>query len=57
MAIYVPIVMYGPRLFIVNYIHCLPICAHIRSELEVSITSPSVVALHLLISQIVKCIT
>ena len=52
LAIYVPIVMYGLRLFIValQEQHCLPNC------LEIAITSPSFVALLLLVSEIAKCI-
>ena len=52
MAVYVPIVMYGLRLFIVvlQELHCL------RSELEVAITSPSVVILYLMVSEIAKYI-
>ena len=50
MAIYVPIVMYGLRLFIVvlQELHHL--------QLEVAITSPSVVTLHLMVSEIAKYI-
>ena len=56
---YVPIVMYGLRLFIVilQELHSLPNCLHaFWSELVVSVTSPSVVALLLLVSEIAKCI-
>ena len=49
---YDPIVMYG--LSIDVELHCLLIC--LRSEVEVSITSPSFIALHLLVSEIAKCI-
>ena len=54
MAIYAPIVMYCLRLFIVvlqelSYMF-------LWSELEVAITSPSFIALHLLVSEIAKCI-
>ena len=41
--LYVPIVMYGLRLFIVvlQELHCLLNCLHVvSSELEVAITSP-----------------
>ena len=48
MAIYVPIVMYGLRLFIPNCLHIL---------LEVAITSLSFVALHLLVYDIAIYIT
>ena len=56
MAIYVPIVMYGLRLFIVvlQELHCLPNC--VSSKLEVAITSPSFVALYLMVSEIAKYI-
>ena len=56
MAIYVPIVMYCLRLFIVvlQELHCLPNCLH--AELEVAITSPTFVTLHLLVSEVAKCI-
>ena len=43
MAIYVPIITYGLRLFIVvlQEPHCLPNCLHVcMIELEVAITSP-----------------
>ena len=59
MAIHVPIVMYGLRLFIVvlQELHCLPNCLHIcMIRVEVAITSPSFVALLLLFSKIAKCI-
>ena len=48
---YVPIVMYGLRLFI-QELHCFPNYLHA----SVSITSPSVIALLLLVSEIPKCI-
>ena len=57
MAIYVPIVMYGLRLFIVvlQELHCLLNCLQVcMIRVEVSITSPSFVILHLLVSEIAK---
>ena len=56
MAIYVSIVMYGLRLFIVvlQELHCLSNCLHVF--MEVAIMSPSFVTLHLLVSEIAKCI-
>ena len=59
MAIYVSIVMYGLRLFIVvlQELHCLSNCLHVcMIRVKVSITSPSFVTLHLLVSEIAKCI-
>ena len=60
MAIYVPIIMYGLRLFnvVLQELHCLPKCLHVclLSELEVAITSPSFVALNLMVSEIAKYI-
>ena len=56
---YVPIVMYGLRLFIVVFqeLYCLPNCLHVCiSEFEVAITSPSFVTLYLMVSEIAKCI-
>ena len=50
MAIYAPIVMYCLRLFIVVF---QIVYMFVRSELEVSITSPSFVTL---VSEIAKCI-
>ena len=49
MAIYVPIVMYGLRLFIVvlQELHCLPNCLHVCV-----ITSPSFVALYFMVFEI-----
>ena len=56
MAIYVPIILYGLRLFNV-VLHCLPKCLHVCIiRLEVAITSPSFVALNLMVSEIAKCI-
>ena len=57
MPIYVLIVMYGLRLFIVvlQELHCLPSCLHVGFN-RVSITSPCFIALHLLVSEIAKCI-
>ena len=55
MAISVPIIMYGLRLFIavLQEVHCLPNCLHVCiSELEVAITSPSFVTLYLIVSEI-----
>ena len=56
MAIYAPIVMYCLRLFIVvlQELHCFPNCLHVFM-IRV-ITSPSFIALHLLVSEIAKCI-
>ena len=53
MAIYVPIVMSGLRLFIVvlQELQCLPNCLHV-SIIIVSITSPSFVCLHLQVFEI-----
>ena len=52
--------MYGLRLFIVvlQELHRLPYCLYIYvwSELEVAITSPSVVTLYLMVSEIAKYI-
>ena len=59
MAIYVSIVMYCLRLFIVvlQELHCLSNCLHIfMIRVEVAIMSPSFVTLHLLVSEIAKCI-
>ena len=53
MAIYAPIVMYSLRLFIV-VLQELPNCLHV-CMISV-ITSPSFIALHLLVSEIAKCI-
>ena len=57
MAIYVPIVMYGLRLFIVvlQELPCLPNCLHV-CMMRVAITSSSFTALLLLVSEIAKCI-
>ena len=57
MAIYVPIIMYGLRLFnvVLQELHCLPYM-FVLSELEVAITSPSFVALNLMVSEIAKYI-
>ena len=56
MAIHVPIVMYCLRLFmfVLQELHCLPIVYIF--VLEVAITTPSFVALYLMVSEIVKCI-
>ena len=56
MAIHVPIVMYCLRLciFVLQELHCLP--NYLLSKLEVAITSPSFVALYLMVSEIAKCI-
>ena len=52
MLIYVPIVMHGLRLFL-QELHCLPNCYyHLRCRFL-----PSFIALHLLLSEIVKCTT
>ena len=59
MDIYVPIVMYGLRLFIVvlQELHCLPNCLHIcMIRVRGCYHIPSFVALHLLVSEIAKCI-
>ena len=55
MAICVPIVMYCLRLFIVvlQELHCLPNYLHICM---IKVTSPSFVALYLMVSEIAKCI-
>ena len=48
--------MHSSRLFIVvlQELHCLPNCLHVLwSELQVVITSPSFLTLHLLVSEIV----
>ena len=57
MAIYAPIVMYSLRLFIVvlQELHCFPNCLHV-CMIRVRDTSPSFIALHLLVSEIAKCI-
>ena len=58
MAICVPIVMYGLRLFnvVLQELHCLPNCLHVCTmRVEVAITSPSFIALPLLVSEIAKC--
>ena len=51
-----PIVMYGLRMFIVvlQELHCLPNCLHVFM-IRV-ITSPSFVALHVMVSEIAKYI-
>ena len=56
MAIHVPNVMYGLRLFIVvlQELHYLPNYLHIC--MMIAITSPNFVALHLLVSERAKCI-
>ena len=53
MLMYIPIVMHGLLLFYKNYriIHLL-----LSFEMSVSITLPSFIALHLILSEIVKCI-
>ena len=57
MAIYVPVVMYGLRLFIVVYKNYIVIFyVFVWSELEVAITSPSFVTLYLMVSEIAKYI-
>ena len=59
MAIYVPIVMYCLRLFIVvlQELHCLPNYLHIcMIKVRDCYTSPSFVALYLMVSEIAKCI-
>ena len=56
MAIYVPIVMYGLRLFNKNYIVYQIVYMLVWSELEFAITSPSFVTLYHLVSEIAKCI-
>ena len=59
LAIYVPIVMYGLRLFIVvykNYIVYQIVYMFVWSELGVAITSPSFVAIYLMVSEIAKYI-
>ena len=55
MAIYVPIVMYGLRLFtvVLQELHCLHVY---MIRVEVAITSPSFVALYLMVSEIAKYI-
>ena len=52
MAIYVPIVMFCLRLFVVvlQKLHCLPNCLH------VGMVRPSFVTLYLIVSEIAKCI-
>ena len=60
MAIYVPIIMYGLRLFnvVLQELHCLPKCLHVCIiRVRGVITSPSFVTLLLLVSEIAKCIT
>ena len=60
MAIYVPIIMYGLRLFnvVLQELHCLPKCLHVCIiRVIVAITLPSFVTLHLLVSEIAKCFT
>ena len=54
MPIYAPIIMYGLRLL--NYIAYPIVYMFLCSELEVSIISPSFVALHFLVSEIAKYI-
>ena len=59
MAIHVPIVMYCLRLFmfVLQELHCLPNYLHIcMIKVRGAITSPSFVALYLMVSEIVKCI-
>ena len=58
MAIYVPIVMYGLRLFIVvlQELHCLPYLCMIRVRGCYHFTRPSVVTLYLMVSEIAKYI-
>ena len=53
MAIYVPIVMYCLRLFIVVL---QELFTYLYDQLEVAITSASFVALYLMVSEIAKCI-
>ena len=57
MAIYVPIVMYGLRLFIVvlQELHCLPNCLHV-CMIRVAITSPSFVTLYLIVSALPEAV-
>ena len=52
----VPIIMYGLRLFIVNYNVYQIVYILVSSELRLPITSQSFVCLHLLISEIAKWI-
>ena len=55
MGIYVPIVMYGLRLYVViQELHCLLHVCMIR--VRVAFTSSSFLTLHLLVSEIAKCI-
>ena len=54
MAIYVPIIMYGLRLFNVVLQELQNVYMFVLSELEVAITSPSFVALNLMVSEIVN---
>ena len=56
MAIYVPIIMYGLRLFYKTYIVYQNVYMFVLSELEDGITSPSFVALNLMVSEIAKYI-
>ena len=59
MAIYVPIIVYGLRLFnvVLQELHCYQnVYMFVLSELEVAITSPSFIALYLMVSEIAKCI-
>ena len=56
MAIYVPIVMYGLRLFIKNYNVFRIVYMLVSLESLVSITSPSFVCLHLQIFKIGYCL-
>ena len=54
-AVYVPIVMYGLRLFIVEKNYQI-VYMFVWSELEVAITSPSFITLYLMVSEIAKYI-
>ena len=58
MIIYVPIVMYGLRLFIVvlQELHCLPNCLHISMIKVIGFYHFTKFCLHLQVFEIAKCI-
>ena len=59
MAIYAPIVMYSLRLFsvVLQELHCFPNCLHVcMIRVRGCYHFTSFIALHLLVSEIAKCI-
>ena len=56
-AIYVPIIIYGLKLFVVvlQELHCLPNCLHV-CMIRVKLSHHRFVSLYLIASEIAKCI-